>query len=266
LARSPTTPSKTKPKDKDKDSGGQAPDGTMDAAQEALFREVEEDLRAEQFRRLWQRFGGYVIGAAVAVVAVVAGFEGWTAWQASVRADEADRYFSATTVGDQGDPMAAVDQLRSLAEDGQTGYAALAGLRRAEILATEGDTSAAIDAYDALSADGGAPQEVRDLAAMLAALLALDVEDAVSVRGRLRPLTGFGNPWRPMAEEMLALLSVSGGDTTAARAIYQGLVDDPNVPPGVRQRAAEMLAALGEPEAATDADAPGAAGGGADGG
>jgi len=219
----------------------------MDAAQQALFREVEEDLRAEQMQRLWKRFGGYIITAAAAVVAIVAGFEGWTAWQASVRTGEAERYFTADGLRDQADPGSAARQLGDLSDEGRTGYAALAALRRAEILAAGGKTAEAITVYDALSANGGAPQASRDLAAMLAALHALDVEDTVSVRGRLRPLTVEGNPWRPLAQEMLALLDMNTGDVAAARATYQDLVNDPDVPNGVRRRAADMLTALGGP-------------------
>ena len=35
-----------------------------------IFREVDEDLRHEQYKRLWDRFGPYVIGLAVLIVAV----------------------------------------------------------------------------------------------------------------------------------------------------------------------------------------------------
>jgi len=220
----------------------------MDAAQEALFREVEEDLRSEQLLRLWKRFGGYVIAAAVTVVVVVAGVEGWTAWQSSVRTKEAERYFTASVATPQAESPAVAQALETLRDTGQTGYAALAGLRRADMLANQGDVSAAIQAYDALSADGSAPQAVRDLASMLAALRALDLEDVDSVRGRLRPMTGADNPWRPLAQEMLALLASKDGQVAEARALYESLADDREAPQGVRRRAADMLLALGGPD------------------
>ena len=33
-----------------------------------IFREVDEDLRHEQYKKLWDRFGIYVIGLAVLIV------------------------------------------------------------------------------------------------------------------------------------------------------------------------------------------------------
>jgi hypothetical protein len=226
----------------------------LDPAQEALFREVEEDLRAEQMRKLWQRFGGYVIGAAVLVVAVVAGFQGWTAWQASVRADEAERFYAAVEGTGPDDPGARA-ALGALAADGRTGYATLAALRNATALARDGETAAAIAAYDALSGDGGLPVPVRDLAAMLAALYAMDEEPAGSIRGRLTPLTADDSPWRFMALEMLARLDLREGDMATAVQVFADLSQNRNAPTGVRARASEMLAMIGH------GPGPGVAGG-----
>ncbi|MBB4267579.1 tetratricopeptide repeat protein [Roseospira visakhapatnamensis] len=251
MSKSPKTPGG--------DPKGRSTPDQMDVSQEALFREVEEDLRSEQMQRLWKRFGGHVIAAALVVVLVVAGFEGWKAWQSSVRSSEAQRYFAADTPRAGTDAGPAVGPLRDLADEGRTGYAALAALRRAEVLAAQGDAAAAILAYDALSADGSAPQAARDLATMLAALHALDTEGEDSVRGRLRPLTQDDSPWRPLAEEMLALLAMESGDVAVARATYQGLASDRDVPDGVRRRAADMLAALGGAIEPDEAGSDGAA-------
>lgn len=230
----------------DRDQGPQEP---MDPAQEALFREVEEDLRAEQMRALWKRFGPYVIGTAVLIVAIVAGMQGWQAWQASVQAGEAERYHAAVTgQGDQPDLAA----LQALADDGRTGYAPLAALVRANALAGAGDPGAAIDAYDALSTDGAAPGPVRHLATMAAALLAMEVEEPGSIRGRLAPLTDDDSPWRYMAREMLGVLAMQAGDTEAARRIFNDLRDVREAPPGVRSRASELLAMLGGPPDGAD--------------
>lgn len=229
----------------------------LDPAQEALFREVEEDLRAEQMRKLWKRFGPYVIGAAVLIVAIVAGFQGWTAWQASVRTAEAERYFSAAR-----EDGVDRDALAALAAEGRTGYADLAALRRANDLARDGATAQAVDAYDAVSSDGSVPMPVRDLAAMLAALHALDLDSSAAVRGRLTPLTAEDSPWRFMARELLAVLAMRDGTGAEARTAFAALRDEREAPPGVRARAAEMLAVLGgapeapEPGAGSEGDAP----------
>ena len=39
-----------------------------------IFNEVEQDLRREQMKRLWDRIGIYVIAVAVLVVAITGGW------------------------------------------------------------------------------------------------------------------------------------------------------------------------------------------------
>lgn len=82
-------------------------DRREDAAQDALFREVDEELRHEQMASLWKKYGGVVIAAALAVVLSVAGYQGWKYWQNSVREDEAARYQAALTLLEQGDTQEA---------------------------------------------------------------------------------------------------------------------------------------------------------------
>ena len=54
-----------------------------------IFREVDEDLKREQFKRLWDRFGIYAIIAAVLVVALTGGWRGYLAWEQSRAANPA---------------------------------------------------------------------------------------------------------------------------------------------------------------------------------
>jgi len=42
---------------------------------DTFIREVEEDLRREQFLRLWQRYGTYAVAAAVLLVLAIAGYK-----------------------------------------------------------------------------------------------------------------------------------------------------------------------------------------------
>ncbi|NJL09061.1 MAG: tetratricopeptide repeat protein, partial [Methylacidiphilales bacterium] len=46
-----------------------------------IFREVEEEVRREKLRALWDKYGGLVLALAVAIVIGVAGWRGWEWWQ-----------------------------------------------------------------------------------------------------------------------------------------------------------------------------------------
>ena len=101
-----------------------------------------------------------------------------------------------------------------------------------------------------VAVDGDRVQVDTDVAeqlflADLAARAALDKGDAAGALQRAKPLTDSGNPWRAFALELSALAQLKSGDTAAARQTFQQLADDPKAPQGARQRAAQMIAALG---------------------
>lgn len=220
--------------DKKKDAKG-------DVATEMLIQEIEDDLKQEQYAKLWNKFGGVVIGACVAIVAVVAGYQGWQSYYTSQRKTEAAA-FAAATVLPPAEASAALDKL---ALDARTGYATLAELRRAAVLAQAGDTKAAVAAYDTIAAKPSVDQVYRDLAVLRSVMLTLGDGDAAALTLRLQPLLSTG--WRHSALELQALLAQRQGNADRARQIFQQLTDDTATPQALRARAAEMLAVIGEP-------------------
>ena len=44
---------------------------------ESLIREVDEEVRRDEFKKLWDRFGSLFTGLAVLVVVAGAAFKGW---------------------------------------------------------------------------------------------------------------------------------------------------------------------------------------------
>jgi len=224
-------------------------DKLAEAQQEALFREVDEELRHEQLHKLWSKYGGWAIGAAVLIVLVVAGYQGWQAWRANVRANEAAAYEQAVALAESGNLAEAADALAALGADASTGYRSLAQLRRAAILSTQGDAKGAAEAYLALAQDGKADPAYRDLARVLHVMNAMDLpgSDAEGLKSVVAPLDTPDNPYRFSAREALGLLALKQGDTATARDVFAQLADDPNAPRGMRARAQELTAQLGGP-------------------
>src|SRR5262249_54494294 len=113
-----------------------------------IFREVDEDLRREQYKRLWDRFGGYVIGLAVLIVVAVGGYKAWEWWEASRAAATGDQFLAALTLSDQGKHDEAIAALDTVAADGSGGYPILAIFRSAGEKVAAGDADGAVKAYD----------------------------------------------------------------------------------------------------------------------
>jgi len=210
-----------------------------------LFREVDEEVRQEQYFQLWKKYGVYVAGIVFAVVAVAVAVVLWREHQLSQREADGERMLAAIAVSTE-KPDEALDQFAKLADQGTSGYRLLARLREAALLAQKGDARGAVAIYDGLAADDAQDQIYRDLAKVLAVAHGMAIMDRGEVETRLTPVAADGNPWRYSARELMATAAVASGDGAAAREAFQRLVDDTDAPAGVRARAAEMLAALAQ--------------------
>jgi hypothetical protein len=73
----------------------------------------------------------------------------------------------------------------------------------------------------------------------------IDNADPSLIAARLKALAEPGNPWRPLAEEQLALLDLRQGKTAEAKTTLTHLAQEATAPTGVRGRAADLLARLG---------------------
>lgn len=221
---------------------------------DTFVREVNEELRQERVRALWVRYGTAAVIASVLIVLGVAGYVLWQRYQASVAAADGDRLLQATALYSEGKTDEANAILNALATDGVNAYPALAKLRLAEAREA-GDPAAAVAAFDEVANTNGAPQGLRDMAAVRAAYILVDHGSLADVRGRVERLTGDAEPLRFPAREALGLAAWKAGDLETARTMFDQLQEDLGAPAGIRRRAGLM----GELIAASTPAAPAAA-------
>jgi hypothetical protein len=205
-----------------------------------IFREVDEDIRREQARRLWDRFGPYVIGLAVLIVVGTAGWRGWEYWQQKQAEATGDRFLAALQLSDDGKHAEAMTALEAIVADGSGGYPVLARFRIATEKAQAGDATGAVAEFDAI-ASGNGSTEIKTLARLRAALLLADTATFADLETRVGDLASVGNPWRHTAREVLGLAAWRTGDYPAARKYFTDLSIDQEAPSDLRQRAQLML-------------------------
>ncbi|MFY9294693.1 MAG: hypothetical protein WAP03_29010, partial [Methylorubrum rhodinum] len=109
-------------------------------------------------------------------------------------------------------------------------------------------------AYDALAADKGAGDALRDLARLRAALLRLDGTDQAAALTQLQGMATPTGTFRHTAREMLGLTALRKGDMEGAGRWFDQIAGDTDTPQGLRQRV-EIYAALvaGGPVTVTEA-------------
>lgn len=215
---------------------------------DTFLREVDEAVRHDQYKQLWDRYGVYALGVAVLVVAGVAGYKGWNYWQEK-RAQDAGSQFSQA-LEESTDAAKAHEILTGLAQSGPEGYRVLARFQLAAAEAKAGETDKAVIDYDALAVDPSVDPILQGHATLQAAALRLDKADYAEMERRLKPLIDSGSAWQFSARELLGLTAYRLNNMNEAERQFSALVGDQGTPPNLRERADMMLALIvGTPQA-----------------
>jgi hypothetical protein len=213
-----------------------------------IFQEVDEEVRRERLKELWQRYGNYAAAAGILLVVAVGAWRGYEWWQTKKSMEAGAAFEQAVSLAEAGKHQEADAAFAKIAADGTAGYRVLARLREAAELAST-DKKAAVKDYDELAADRHAGQVIQDLAALRAGFLLIDSASYGEMRTRLEPLTAQDRAFRHSARELLALSAWKESDMGAARQWTNMIVTDPQTPAGLRSRAevlSELIAASGK--------------------
>jgi hypothetical protein len=211
-----------------------------------IFDEVDEEIRREQFKKFWERYGNLVLALAVLIVAAVGGWRGYEYWSDKKAAETGAQFTAAALLAEQGKHEEAEKAFARIAAEGSSsGYRVLARLREAAELAAR-DPKAAVAAYDDISKNSSTGEPLQDFAAVRAAMLLVDSAPLDEITRRLEPIAAAGAPFRHSAREMLAFASWKAGDTAAVRKWSKQVRDDPDTPPAMRQRVDVLMALTGE--------------------
>lgn len=206
---------------------------------DSFINEVTEVMRREKLFGYLRRYGW------IAVV-IVLGIVGGTAWN-EYRAAQ-DRA-AAEAAGDAllaalGENDEAVRAAAMSGVEASGNAAVVTALLTAATQQEAGEIDAAAATLGELAARGDVPAIYRDLAAIKAAML--PVGDNATRLAALEALAQPGQPFRLLALEQMAYLTLEGGDQAGAVALMRQITEDAAVTRGLQERAQSLLIALGE--------------------
>ena len=208
-----------------------------------IFDEVDEDVRRDQLKKLWDQYSIYIVAGALLIIAAVGGWRGYQYLEAQKAAEAGAAFDKAVELSEANKHVEAEKAFADLAAKAPSGYRMLARLRAAAEAASR-DPQAAAKLYDDIAADRsvGAPEQ--DLARIRAAGLLLETSTYANMLQRLEPSSGPETTFRHTARELLALSAWRTGDTAAARKWLDLIANDAETPPSLRSRAEALQALL----------------------
>ncbi|PKA41279.1 tetratricopeptide repeat protein [Rhizobium sullae] len=208
---------------------------------DSFIREVNEELRSDQMKGAWRRFGRYVIAVAVLIVVGTAGKVAFDYWDDNRSSGTGDQFLAAMKLADENKSDEALAALATLEKEGHGAYPVLARMRAASVQAQNGDNTAAIAAFEAIGKDQSVPEAVRDAAKMRAGWLLIENGTYEQVSAAVEEMAIPANAFRHSAREALGLAAYKAGNMAQARQWYQAIADDAASPRNIANRAQIML-------------------------
>jgi hypothetical protein len=208
-----------------------------------LFDEVDEEVRREQLKKLWDRYSIYIVACAFLIIAAVGGWRGYQYLEAQKAAEAGAAFDAAIELSEQNKHAEAEEAFNKLAASAPSGYRMLARLRAAAEVASR-DPKAGTKLYDEIAADRSIGTEQQDLARVRAAALLIDSETYPNMLQRLETASKPEATFRHTARELLAVSAWHANDTAAARQWLDMIANDGETPSAMRSRAEALQALL----------------------
>lgn len=207
---------------------------------DSFIDEVTEEVRREKLFKMVRRYGWI----AVLLVVVLVGGATWNELRKASDRDEAqafgDAILTALSNDERIDRAAALAELEAPTSEGD---AMLSLLTAAELGADS--PSEAAEQLLTLADRADIPEVYRHVATLKAVMLPDAELDPADRASRLETLVASGGPIRLLAEEQLAMIDIEAGDAEAAISRLQALYADAEATQGLRERASQLIVALG---------------------
>ncbi len=208
---------------------------------DSFIEEVTEEVRRDRMFLMLKKYGW--IGA-LAVILIVGGAALREVSKAKAQAAAEGLGDGITAALNKADAASRAKSLDTISTESASGKAVVKVLQ-AGALADSGDVSGAVELLNSVATDGELDVIYRHAAAFKALGLQAETLSTQDRKLQYGALAAPGAPLRLLAEEQLALIEVSEGDSEAAIARLKAISQDAEVTRDLIDRASQVIVALG---------------------
>ena len=209
---------------------------------DSFLQEVSEELRRDRLYRNMRKYGWIAILVVIVIVGA-ATYREYLKSQAETKAE----LFGTSIIDALNEKNAAdrISKLQKINAPGENAKAVVAMLLSAELIGNETaslEMSSLSDAIEGLSVD----THYRDLLNFKILLKSSEIMNLGERMKAFKALSKPGNPFRLLAEEQMALIELELGNTENAIEKISQILLDAELTTGLRNRATQMMIALGK--------------------
>lgn len=214
--------------------------------EDAFIREIDEELKNEKIKKIWDKYGLFIIIFVVAAVFAAVSFESVQAWKDKRNQEMSDTFAYALNLQNQGRYAEAKEVLVSLQNSDRGIYSDIAKMQEASLLVEQNQLQDAMKVLESITQNEDFNPQIRDIATLKLASFKLKDAPAEEIKTLLAPLTADQSVWKNTAKELLAMLAVREKDFQGAKNLYQEISESPEAADTLKARAQDMINVLSQ--------------------
>lgn len=211
---------------------------------DAFIQEVDEDVKNDNLKELWNKYGLLIIAFVVLAVSAAISFDKIQAWKMLRNQNRTQEYMAAAQL--QSDSNETIAALQKISADNQGIFSDFAKLQIANVLLVENKKEEAFAALEKLHEDKQVNEEVRNIALIKLATYKVDSLGYEEFAKLVQPLIAEKSSWTPAAQDLLAMSAIKNGNVEDAKEIYGKILKIKDLPEGFRNRIQDMLSSISD--------------------
>lgn len=212
---------------------------------DAFIREVDEDVKNDNLRIFWNKYGLYVILLVVFCLTLAVSFESLKAWK--IRRDQAmtNAYITTLNMKNNGKLDESLIMLKKIAEDGNGIYSDIAQLQIVNVLLEQGKKDQAVNELTKIVNSVKINESLRSASRLKLVALQFDEMTSDQIEEMLAPIAEDKN-WSPYAKEFIAMAAIKDSNLEKAKSLYTEILALPDLSENFRIRTMDILSILNE--------------------
>ena len=218
---------------------------------DGFVESIEEEIRNENWQRLWDKYGKFVTYASCAILLGVGVYGMWQKQDLSDREAISSRFTVVQSALMSGQIDAAISEIKALSTVSKKDYATLAKFEYAGALRAKKD-QLALSEYKMIFEDKDVNKMLRDLSYIFYVSSAIDL---MSTKDILANIDSFiknlsenyvGQTWDLLAKETLAFCHMKAGNNDLAKSTLESLAKTTGIPDNMAERARVLIHSIGQ--------------------
>ncbi|MDR2075074.1 MAG: tetratricopeptide repeat protein [Holosporales bacterium] len=223
-----------------------------DRASDIFVESIQEEIRQENWKNLWDKYGKIITIAVVGSLIVTGVYNMWQKKDLEEREAISVKFSNVQGMVMSGETEKVIDQIKELTNVNKANYALLAKFEYAASLLNSKNKEA-LSVYKSIFENKKADDLFKDLAYILYVNASIDLMDPKQLLSNMdnmiKILSGekfVKGKWSLMAQESLAFCYLKIGKNDLARATLEKLVKTSDIPNGMLERSRIIIQSLKE--------------------